>query len=168
MRVILGSIEVTPISIADVESFHACLDAVAREQRYLALMEAPPLRELESFVAQNMAHQVPQVVAKDGNVVVGWCDISPGLHQTLQHCGTLGMGVLGGYRGRGIGRRLLRACVGLAKDGGMTRVELEVRADNLAAIALYQSVGFEHEGTKKRGMRVSGEYQDTIAMALLL
>ena len=47
-------------------------------------------------------------------------------------------------------------------------MELEARADNVAALRLYQSFGFEYEGTKKRGMRVHGEYKDTIAMGLLL
>jgi putative acetyltransferase len=159
---------ISPITLADVASFRACLDAVAKEQSFLALLEAPPLKKVKAFVAENLAKQVPQVVAKDGEVVVGWCDISPGWHHTLQHCGALGMGLLREYRGRGIGGELLQACLALAKDRGITRVELEARADNEAALRLYRRFGFEYEGTKKRGMRVNGEYQDTIAMALLL
>jgi RimJ/RimL family protein N-acetyltransferase len=159
---------ITPIAIADVESFRACLDEVAREGRFLALLTAPPIEHMRGFVAENIAKHVPQVVAKDGEVVVGWCDISPGWHDTLQHCGSLGMGLLREYRGRGIGGELLKACIEVAKERGITRVELETRADNEPALRLYRRLGFEYEGTKRRGMRVDGVYQDTIAMGLLL
>lgn len=161
-------VAITPIEIADVESFRACLDEVAREGRFLALLGAPPIEHLRDFVSENVAKRVPQVVAKDGGVVVGWCDISPGWHDTLRHCGSLGMGLLRDYRGRGIGGELLTACLELAKRRGITRVELETRADNEAALRLYRRLGFEYEGMKRRGMRVEGVYQDTIAMALLL
>ena len=161
-------VAVTPIAVADVASFRACLDAVAREQRFLALLEAPPLERMQAFVADNVAKRVPQVVAKDGQVVVGWCDITPGWLATLRHCGSLGMGLLREYRGRGIGGELLQACLALAKERGITRVELETRTDNEAALRLYRRFGFETEGTKKRGMRVDGVYHDTVAMGLLL
>lgn len=163
-----GDIEIAEIAASDAESFQACLDAVAREQRYLALTSAPPLDDVRSFVTQNVANRVPQVVAKHAGVVVGWCDIRPGWAHALQHCGSLGMGVLPEYRGRGLGRGLLRACVALAAQRGITRVELEARADNVRALRLYREFGFQQEGTKRRGLRMQGEYHDTIVMGLLL
>lgn len=159
---------ITPIALEDVESFRACLDAVARERRFLALLEAPSLEHMRAFVAENVANRVPQVVAKDGPVVVGWCDIRPGWHHALQHCGALGMGLLPDYRGRGIGGDLLKVCMALAKERGITRVELEARSDNAAALRLYERFGFEYEGTRRQGMRIDGRYQDTVAMGLLL
>jgi len=162
------SIRVAPIAEADAGSFHACLDAVARERRFLALLEAPPLASTRGFVADNVAKGVPQVVAKDGPQVVGWCDIRPGWPDTLRHCGSVGMGLLPAYRGQGIGRRLLEACLVAARQAGITRVELEARADNDAALRLYTRMGFAHEGTKRRGMKVDGQYVDTLSMALFL
>ena len=162
------SITIAPITVADVESFRACLDKVAREERFLALLEAPPLENMRQFIVTNMANGVVQIVAKDGDVVVGWCDIMPGWHHTLQHVGALGMGLLPAYRGQGLGARLLDDCLERAKHAGITRVELEAREDNLPALRLYGRFGFEVEGTKRRGMRVHGQYFDTIAMALLL
>ncbi|WP_395686307.1 GNAT family N-acetyltransferase [Caenimonas koreensis] len=161
------AVTITPITLADVESFRECLDSVAREGRFLALLEAPPLANMQQFVAENIAKGVAQRVAKDGDVVVGWCDIMPGWHHTLQHCGSLGMGLLPAYRGQGLGARMLDQCIEQAMRAGITRVELEVRADNHAARRLYGRFGFEEEGTKRRGMRVNGEYFDTVAMALL-
>ena len=36
-------IRIVPITLEHVEGFHAALDAVSRERRWLAMVEAPPL-----------------------------------------------------------------------------------------------------------------------------
>lgn len=160
--------EVRAIAVEDAESFHACLDAVAREGRFLALPEAPPLEEVKSFVRSNVERGVPQVVARAESQVVGWCDIVPGWHHTLRHCGSLGMGLLPAHRGQGLGRLLFDECLRLAVQAGVTRVELEAREDNEPALSLYRQLGFSVDGRKARGMRVNGEYISTIAMSLLV
>ncbi len=162
------SICIEPIRPIDAESFHACLDAVSRERLYLALLEAPSLDDVRAFVAQNVERGVPQVVAREGERVVGWCDIVPGWHHTLRHCGSVGMGLLPTYRGQRLGEALLTHCLKLATQTGITRVELEVRSDNVRAVALYTRLGFRREGLKVRGMRVDGEYVDTLAMSLIV
>ena len=163
MQVVIRAIEA-----GDAESFHACLDFVAREGKFLALLEAPPLAEVKQFVASNVQQGIPQVVAVAESRVIGWCDIVPGWHHTLRHCGSLGMGLLPKYRGRGIGQLLFQECLRLAVQAGLTRVELEAREDNESALALYTRLGFSVEGRKVRGMRVNGEYVDTVAMSLLV
>jgi ribosomal protein S18 acetylase RimI-like enzyme len=50
--------------------------------------------------------------------------------------------VLAGDRRRGIGRGLLAAAERRARELGCVKLTLEVRAENAAALALYQSVGF--------------------------
>lgn len=47
------------------------------------------------------------------------------------------------YRGRGIGRLLMKGIIDEAARRGAARVTLEVRKDNLAAQHLYRSLGFE-------------------------
>jgi ribosomal-protein-alanine N-acetyltransferase len=63
------------------------------------------------------------------------------------------IGVDARYQGRGIGRKLLDGLLEIAAGG---EVYLEVRTDNAAAISLYQSVGFEVMGVRKRYYQVSG------------
>jgi [ribosomal protein S18]-alanine N-acetyltransferase len=46
------------------------------------------------------------------------------------------------HRGRGIARDLLERLLATAEERGCSEVLLEVRADNAAAIALYESEGF--------------------------
>lgn len=50
--------------------------------------------------------------------------------------------VLSAYRGRGIGRALLKAIEGQAYQRGCCKITLEVREDNPLAHGLYQSEGY--------------------------
>ncbi len=147
--------------------FREAVDAVARERRFLARTEAPPLEQMLAFVRTNIDAPNPHVVALDTGRVVGWADIRPSSAPAMRHCGTLGMGVLASYRGQGLGRRLLDAVVLKAWEAGLERIELEVRLDNEPAIALYESTGFLHEGLKVRGMLIDGSYVDMVQMGLL-
>jgi len=162
------NITIRPMAIEDASSFHACVDAVAREAKFLAMLQAPPLEQTLAFVKDNIANGYTQFVAHDGHRVVGWCDILPQRHAAVRHCGTLVIGLLPEHRGKGLGRQLITACLAKAPDIGVTRVELDARADNERAIRLYERMGFVREGIKKNGLRMNGEYFDAITMALLL
>jgi RimJ/RimL family protein N-acetyltransferase len=151
-----------------IEGYHAALDVVAREHRYLALLEAPPVEASRRFVNHNIAGGFPHFVALDGDRVVGWCDVVPGDRPSTLHCGHLGMGLLPDWRGHGVGRRLIERTLEACRAFPLARVELEVRTDNAGAIALYRRVGFEEEGRRRRALRVDGVYYDTITMARLL
>jgi len=155
------------MALEHVAGFRACLDAVAREGKFLAMTEAPPVESVRSFIQGTVGQDAAQFVALDGERVVGWADVLPSWGQAVAHCGRLGMGVLPEYRGRGIGRRLLLACVAKAQARGATRIELDVRADNAPAIRLYESAGFTLEARKRRAMRFGGVYHDALQMSLL-
>jgi putative acetyltransferase len=162
------SVVIVPIDESHAESFRACLDTVARERKYLAQFEALPLERIRGFVRESVAAGAAQFVAVEGSLVVGWCDIFPAWAHAVQHCGYVGMGLLPTHRGRGLGRQLLSACLDRARSNGITRVELEVRADNERAIKLYERMGFSQEALKRHGMRFEGEYHDSIQMSLIL
>lgn len=57
-------------------------------------------------------------------------------------------------RGRGLGRALAEDALAQAHDTGCERLDLEVRADNLSALALYQALGFREQ------RRLPGYYED--------
>jgi ribosomal protein S18 acetylase RimI-like enzyme len=159
---------ISPIAVANAASFHSCLDGVARERRYLAQVEALPLEKIESFVRESVDNDAVQFVALDEARVVGWADIFPAWPHAITHCGSLGMGILPAYRRQGIGEALLHACIAKAKVKGITRIELEARADNVPAIRLYEKLGFVHEALKRNAMRFDGVYFDSVQMSLLL
>lgn len=160
-------IAIAPITVALIDQFHAVLGIVARERKYLARDDAPSIERSHEFVRANMAAGNPHLVAMDGDMVVGWCDIRRGETFNSTHVGTLGMGLLPDYRGRGIGRLLIEATIVAAKAASFTRIALSVNASNLNAIRLYEKVGFVREGVLRDAIRTDGVYQDTWLMAIV-
>ncbi len=85
---------IRPITLDDAAAFRDCVDAVMRERLFMAYTEAFPLDRTTEFVAANLRSANPQLIAVDGNRVVGWCDVCRSEVPAYAHCGTLGMGVL--------------------------------------------------------------------------
>ena len=150
-----------------IEGFHHALDCVARERKYLAFLEAPPLASTRQFVMNNIANGYPQFVAVADGTVVGWCDVIPKEHPIHAHCGVLGMGLLPAFRGRGLGAALTSATLTEARRRRLVRIELTVHADNSRAVALYERIGFKTEGLLKDAVRLDGRYKDLILMAIV-
>lgn len=159
-------VTIVPIREEHIEGFHACLDAVCRERQFLGSYEAPPIESTRVFVRSMIESNRPQFVALDGERVVGWCDVTPNRRALFAHTGELGMGILKAYRGQGLGRRLIEATLAKSAEIGLKRVELEVYAHNTNAIALYERMGFVHEGRKKRAAHLDQGYIDVLVMAL--
>jgi ribosomal protein S18 acetylase RimI-like enzyme len=158
---------IVPIAEEHIDGFWNVLDSVAREHRFLAFLEAPPLEAVREFVRGNIGSGHPQFVAIADERVVGWCDVLPKPRPALRHSGVLGMGVIGACRGRGIGTALINTTLQAAKAKGLTRIELTVRVDNQRAKALYEKFGFVVEGVCRRYMRVDGVYYDSYLMSVL-
>jgi ribosomal protein S18 acetylase RimI-like enzyme len=157
------------ITEADIDGFRHAVDIVSREKKYLNFIEAPPLEKSRAFVLDNIAKNYPHFVAHADEKVVGWCDINPKISRpTTIHVGELGIGLLPDYRGRGIGRKLMETTIKAGKEYGLTRIQLGVHADNLNALKLYQSLGFEIEGLHKKSIKIDGVYKDDYTMALIV
>ena len=162
------AVTIVPMAEMHFEGFHAALDAVARERRYLAFLEAPPLEQVREFVALTRTGALIQYVAVDEGRVVGWCDLIRSDRPAMRHGGMLGVGLLREARGQGLGARLITSVITAAHVAGVVRVGLHVRADNARAIRLYEKLGFQHEGRLRRNIRVDGIAYDSLLMAILL
>jgi putative acetyltransferase len=159
------------VAVASLEESHfgqllAVADRVARERRYLAMLEAPPPEQAFAFYRSVLADGQCHVALEAGRVV-GWCDILPSFGDARRHVGTLGIGLLPEFRGRGLGTQLLTTAIAAAWARGLCRIELTVRHDNVQARALYERMGFATEGLLRKSMRVDGRDYDCHFMALL-
>ena len=159
-------IRISPITEDHATSYHACVDSVCREGRFLATLQAPPIEQTREFVVTQKRSGNPMFVATAQGEVVGWCDITPHRHPIHAHRGVLGMGVRADFRGRGIGRQLLKATLDTARHRGLERVELVVRVSNVAAVRLYESAGFERECTICRAVKSDSRYEDAYSTVL--
>ncbi|WP_298439032.1 GNAT family N-acetyltransferase [uncultured Ferrimonas sp.] len=161
----MNHVTVSAIQIDDIEPLHAALSAVISERKFMQTLEPPPLKNISDFVRLNIEQQHAQFVAYVDNRLIGWCDIVPHTPPSQAHIGYMGMGIIQGYRGQGIGQRLLQRAIEHAFSRGLTRLELEVFANNHAAIAMYQKLGFEIEGRKRFGRKIDQNYLDILLMA---
>jgi RimJ/RimL family protein N-acetyltransferase len=161
------TIDIRQIREEDIAGFHAAIDAVAREHKYLALLEAPSIEQATAFVRRNIANGYPQLVAMSDREVVGWCNIPPASRAVMAHVGDLFMGLLPKWRGQGLGERLLRESLAAADRFGYLRVELGVFVSNTRAAMLYRKAGFVEEGIKRQAILINGVFHDEIMMARL-
>jgi L-phenylalanine/L-methionine N-acetyltransferase len=85
-----------------------------------------------------------------------------------RHSAHVGLGVHVDFQGRGIGRALMVKLLDLADRWlGLVRVDLTTVDDNLRAIALYKSLGFELEATQRKASFVEGAFHDVLLMSRL-
>ncbi len=84
------------------------------------------------------------LTALDGNTVVGYL----GCHHVADEGFIANVAVHPNHRRRGIARALVNAAIEQGRS--LSRLTLEVRESNAAAIALYQSLGFVKDGIRPR------------------
>ncbi|MFH7041790.1 N-acetyltransferase family protein [Paucibacter sp. JuS9] len=162
-------ITLIPMALADVENFRECMDAVARERSYIAITEAPAVHQLQSQFRRGAENGDVHIIARDEQQrVLGWAQVQRGQGAAVAHRGDLGMGVHPDWRGQGLGKRLLSACVGTAGAKGINSIELEVRCDNRSALNLYRSLGFTMESVVRDAMFIDGVFHNAFRMTLAL
>lgn len=67
-------------------------------------------------------------------------------------------------RREGIGKKLLSRLIDICKENNFLLITLEVRRSNIAAVALYESLGFKIEGERKKYYSDNGE--DALIMTM--
>ncbi|MFC1649533.1 GNAT family N-acetyltransferase [Patescibacteria group bacterium] len=71
-------------------------------------------------------------------------------------------------RGQGVGTGLIEAAEKWAKKHGVIKLELTVSTDNEGAYRLYQKLGYEKVGERKKTTKVGNKYRDDYLMEKLL
>ena len=133
------------------------------------------------FMSQTFAERYPDIgvferemvgalvlVAEENQFLLGYLMISAHLPARLRHTAELTMGVAPAAQGRGVGRRLLENAFAILRERGEIEIlYLHVRADNTAAVRLYESVGFERLCVLDRDTKIGDNYFDAILMRKL-
>jgi ribosomal-protein-alanine N-acetyltransferase len=102
------------------------------------------------------------VAVADGDEILGYA----GLDHAGDVADVMTIATLPPARGRGVGHLLLQEILGRADDRRAEAVLLEVRADNAAAIALYEHAGFAVISVRRRYYQPEGV--DALVMRRLL
>ena len=123
-----------------------------------------PLAQRAERMAADRDHAI--FGAFDGERLVGTVGLHRESHRKLAHKAVIwGVYVAPSFRQRGVGRLLLeRALDHAATMPGLLQVTLGVNTENTAAIALYESLGFETFGVERGFMLVDGVLHDELHM----
>lgn len=105
------------------------------------------------------------IVAVVEEEIVGALTFDGGRRPRMRHVGEFGISVLQAFTGHGVGRALLEYLIDWAEQGGVVRkINLKVRADNVAAIGLYERMGWVLEGRSTRDTLIEGRFSDCLLM----
>ena len=127
-------------------------------------------QESEFLKAKTESKNEIEMVAEINGKIVGTAGIDAvGNKYKVSHRAEYGIGILKAYWGLGVGSALTNACIECARAAGYSQLELNVVAENTAAIALYKKFGFREYGRNPQGFRsrISG-FQELIYMRLEL
>jgi L-amino acid N-acyltransferase YncA len=104
-------------------------------------------------------------VTVDGDDVTGYAAVRP-LPGWSDHVGELRLVVASSRRGSGLGRELARRALVEAVSSGLSKLVVEVVADDGAALALFTDLGFTGEAVLRDHIRDrSGELRDLMVLA---
>lgn len=155
---------IRPVSQADAASLHAIRTMSGVRENVYGL-PSQRVADSEAFIA-SLGKNDHLMIAEMNGIVIGCAGLHVNSNPRLTPSAHLGIMVHTGYQGKGIGKELMREVLHIADDFlGLIRVDLDVSADNLRAIKLYQLFGFVIEGTKKYAFIRDGKYHDMYFMA---
>jgi len=162
---------IRPVRLDDAEEVARILNAAIADGRYTVLDTPLSVEAEREFIASFPQRGVFHVAeCRPGGRIVGFQDVSPFATYTtaFDHVGVIGTFVDLDWRGQGIGRRLSEATIAAAVAKGYEKLFTYVRADNPAALAFYQAMGFRIVGTAQRQAKINGRYVDEVIIERFL
>jgi len=164
------SIEIREATLEDAEKLRGYANALFKEglPGIFRRDELTPEQELAFLTPLVEQDNAVMFVALDDGRIIGNVGFTGGTLAGLAHTGEFGVSLAKGYRGRGIGTRLIRELEEWAPLHGITRIEVHAFSTNPGGLRLYERLGYEREGLLRRGATMDGEPVDVHVLAKLL
>ncbi len=157
---------IRPARPRDARSFLDFWRAIVAEGRFVRSEEVRhPARVYRSRFRRSFTDREAQILAVEGDRVVGHVYAQREDHPVTRHVATLGLAVAADRRGAGIGSALMAEAIRWGRSVGVQKLILSVYPHNAAAIALYRKFGFVDEGRLARHSRRSSGYEDEMLMS---
>lgn len=87
----------------------------------------------------------------------------------LRHACEIGISTRKNHWGKGVATEVLTFLIDWAKANKVIKkINLKANVTNTKAIALYERMGFKHEGLHKRDFYLHGEFIDAVSMGLVI
>ncbi len=156
--------------LEDLNDLHRFVNEISKEKTFVVLQgEEITLEEEKEFLKQ----QIENVEKRKGVYLIAFCenDVIGVTEITLKtkvvrHLGSYGIMIAKKFRGQGLGKLLTEIGIEEAKKNltGLEIIILDVFANNLKAIQMYEKFGFKEFGTLPKGTKLENEYVDDVLM----
>jgi L-amino acid N-acyltransferase YncA len=111
----------------------------------------------------------PVYVAEAEEIIVGWSSLNVyNPRPAYQYVADFSVYVERGWRGKGVGRRLLEHLIEQARALGYHKMMLSAFPFNASGVALYERMGFTRAGVFHEMGQLDGRWVDTLIMEKLL
>jgi ribosomal protein S18 acetylase RimI-like enzyme len=155
-------VDIRPIKAADLDELIAFFGRIPEGDRTFFKEDVSDRRLVEGWVSHERDRRL---LAVDGSRVVGYLALLPGVGWS-SHVGELRLVVEPEYRGRHTGSSLAYRGLQDALAMGLSKVVVEVVADQVPTIALFQGLGFEAEAVLTDHVRdATGRLHDLILLS---
>lgn len=156
------------VEIDDAEEMISYLNIVGRESDHL--MHGPdgfkvPIEAVKRRIqASHDADNSVILIALAGEKIIARAELDGYPGARLHHNARFSISVRKDYWNMKIGTTLMTKIIERARKMNLLNIELEVVADNKAAIALYHKMGFSDVGIYKNYWFANNVYRDAIVM----
>ncbi|MBI1958490.1 MAG: N-acetyltransferase [Candidatus Rokubacteria bacterium] len=169
------AVSVRPATEADAEAI--CLIYNQGIEDRIATLETElrtPAERRHWMASRSRRHPVivAEVLAPEGArspLTIGWGSLNQfNSRKAYEHVADFSVYVDRGWRGRGVGHRLLERLVELAREIGYHKMVLSTFPFNESGVALYERLGFRRVGIYREQGMLDGKWVDTLIMEKLL
>jgi RimJ/RimL family protein N-acetyltransferase len=121
-------------------------------------------KEIRSIQNDDGMYTVAEVNGKIAGVAI----LKRGSMEMSRHTAKFRTWLAPGFRGMGLGKKLMEYTIVWAEANGLEKINLDVFSNNQRAIKLYQKYGFRKEGHLRKQYVLKGKYVDEIFMSLFI
>ena len=145
----------------DARHMHDGFCAVVEEGKWLpTLTPNGTISDWISWIHRTRTSRNVLLVAEIDEQYVGHLSLQPEEWDASQHVASLGLIVMKGYRGIGVGRSLMHVAEEVAIENEFEKIILSTFSSNEKARRLYESLGYELVGIRRRHFKMFGAYVD--------
>jgi L-amino acid N-acyltransferase YncA len=165
----MGEITVRPATAADAAAICEIYNQGIEDRLATLETERRTPDERRQWLASRDARHPVIVAEAEPGTLTGWASLNSfNPRAAYEHVADLSVYVERGWRGRGVGRRLIERLIELGRALGYHKLVLAAFPFNAAGMALYERCGFRAIGVYHEQGMLDGRWVDVIVMERLL
>jgi len=162
--------ELVSKDLKNSQKFQTLVNSLVEEDAMVSMNKKLTVKEERAFLEKVLKEQKNKrrvyLVAESDDKIIGTAGIEL-KEWRRNHIGSFGIIVKNGYRGLGLGERLMSEIISLAKKKLNPRpkmIQLEVVYNNSPAVGLYKKMGFKTVAKLPKQLQYKGKLVSTLIM----